>query len=959
MLSRLLTVGLLAFVHAAFSQIQLTDYNFQKSDFLSAPSQFIEYNDHLYFVANHDKVGGELWRSDGTANGTTMVKDINLGPRNSIISNFLIFKGKLYFIADDGTNGYQLWQSDGTEAGTKPVSQSLHTPVSTIVANSTDIFFLQTVSGRVEVWKSTGVPGETSKVRGDLPTLNRPANLTSALGLTFFTTQGPGTDESRLWRSDGTPDGTYAVTDFIAGNGASLENGNMHPTQFVEYNDALYFIARSENLFGSNSVGLLKTDGTVEGTTPVTGIMSDNVQFATAFTWNNKMYFTFYQMYSDIFTIWSSEGTSESTNLEFEYHGEGFFNASPVSIYNDKFYFSIGNPAGGSSLVQFDPVSHSVNPIVELTGPLTRPIAFTPLVVHLISTASNGLYVGARDNQQRARLLFSDGTTEGTHFIPGFHVLNLIEFKGKLYFGGGTGEDNELCVSDGTLVGTQKLKDLAPSTIGLMVNDAMVAINDVAVFRCYDSLHGSELWRTDGTEAGTYLLRDILPGKSGSLPTRILPFGNRLVFYATVENGTRDLWETDGSTEGTKLIPVIPADASIIDIIKLDDKLILIARLKNGTTSLFVYDQSGNGQEIGNLGLTEYNNPYIFIRLAAGDGVLYVSALGNLSEGLWISDGTSEGTRKLGDFDNIQRLGVINGRAFIADKNWGDPLTYLKTFDPTTGQIGSIKTLAPDEILGNTIIQYKGLIIFDQYNANGDKQLFMTDATPDNVIALGNMVTGMETIQGPISWAIHNDILYFTASTPEHGSELWTTDGTIAGTQLVADIVAGPASSKPSNLISCGDRLYFTAYTPEKGYEVWSTDGTSEGTSLELDVNRGAMYSNPFGYALVNDNLVFFANTPNSGVQLFNGTMVTSTAPEYSKRALSVFPNPSSDLVKIDVGNARGMALTVYNAAGVPVIEEPLLTESPVIDMQAFPAGLYYFRFTRNTWQQTVKVLKR
>jgi len=82
--------------------------------------------------------------------------------------------------------------------------------------------------------------------------------------------------------------------------------------------------------------------------------------------------------------------------------------------------------------------------------------------------------------------------------------------------------------------------------------------------------------------------------------------------------------------------------------------------------------------------------------------------------------------------------------------------------------------------------------------------------------------------------------LYFTAADTEHGIELWRTDGTDAGTDLVRDINPGRRGSNPEYLTAVGDTLYFSASTAADteplagisgpGFELWKTDGTEAGT---------------------------------------------------------------------------------------------------------------------------------
>ena len=71
----------------------------------------------MFFVAETQQNGRELWKSDGTENGTVQVKDILPGPVSSNPYNLRANHGSLYFTATDG-NGTELWKSDGTGNGT-------------------------------------------------------------------------------------------------------------------------------------------------------------------------------------------------------------------------------------------------------------------------------------------------------------------------------------------------------------------------------------------------------------------------------------------------------------------------------------------------------------------------------------------------------------------------------------------------------------------------------------------------------------------------------------------------------------------------------------------------------------------------------------------------------------------------------------------------------------------------
>jgi ELWxxDGT repeat protein len=148
------------------------------------------------FFAGFDKTHGtELWKTDGTPEGTALLKDVTPGAEGRGPSQFVAHRGRLYFTASrDRAEGTVLWSSDGTTEGTTPVRRS---------------------------WPAVDP---------------LPGNLTPVGELLAFSVRGR-LHGQEVWVTDGTHEGTARVTDVYPGRAGSS------PESFCAYGGALYFTA--------------------------------------------------------------------------------------------------------------------------------------------------------------------------------------------------------------------------------------------------------------------------------------------------------------------------------------------------------------------------------------------------------------------------------------------------------------------------------------------------------------------------------------------------------------------------------------------------------------------------------------------------------------------------------------------------------------------------------------------
>ena len=224
-------------------------------------------------------------------------------------------------------------------------------------------------------------------------------------------------------------------------------------------------------------------------------------------------------------------------------------------------------------------------------------------------------------------------------------ITHIVSASNLLYFSvAGQGED--LWKSDGTEIGTVKVKDLYNI-------DHLTSINNKVYFTASDTYNGlSELWQSDGTEAGTTLVKDIGVGYSSS-PDDFTVFNGQLVFTAYTHESGREFWKSDGTAEGTIQIadinPGTAGSATTTSYAVLDGYLYFVAN--DGIHGLELWKTDGtsaNTKLVRDINegvegafpesLTSHANQLFFRAYSKDKGAE-----------LWVSEGTKETTKNLFD----------------------------------------------------------------------------------------------------------------------------------------------------------------------------------------------------------------------------------------------------------------------------------------------------------------------
>lgn len=534
-------------------------------------SSLVRAGDRLFFYRyRNDAPACEIWSVDGTGTSTRLAS----GPPQGLCVSQLFNDRPLlqpvgnqaWFVLQDAA-GWGVWRSDGTAQGTVRLF-SMPQPV-TDLAVSAGGHRIYLVSLQ-NLWTWDADEGLRQVAGGGVRNASSlPTDLTPDGEKLLFSTCVSGARE--IWTSQG----TAADTSLRAALGGTCEQ----PLEFTRSGSSFYFL---RHLFG-NARDLWKLDesGPVQLTPGL-----ENAGRPVAF--RGGVWFP-----GPNGEIWKSDGTPAGTGPALTVQGEPLRTSPfqpPFGAVHDGslYYFAMqadgtwglwrtdGQEGGwsirlttvSSTSDTFEMVRAGSTLFLVMNGGLWKTDGTPEGTVHLTRDGSEDLFLvpshlvahggalylyGANAELTEFGLWRTDGTPEGTWLVAPYDKSTgfppegprPVSLGGRLFFLA-TDEEHgtELWSTDGTPAGTALVADVHPGPDSSSISELIVSesAGGAVWFAAQDPVHGRELWRTDGTAAGTRLVQDIAPEGLSSNPRSLTVAGDRLYFSADDGITGEELW---------------------------------------------------------------------------------------------------------------------------------------------------------------------------------------------------------------------------------------------------------------------------------------------------------------------------------------------------------------------------------------------------------------------------------
>ncbi|RLN92907.1 hypothetical protein BBJ28_00006860 [Nothophytophthora sp. Chile5] len=361
---------------------------------------------------------------------------------------------------------------------------------------------------------------------------------------------------------------------------------------------------------------------------------------------------------------------------------------------------------------------------------------------------------------------------------------------------------------------------LVASFTGGSVPRFLCTVGNLFYFRGSDELHGEELWESDGSTVGTRRLTDLAPGPEGSSPTDLVVLNGKLFFTAS---GIDVGWSLASATQ-----------CNSMRVSTTNSSLLYVVAESNTWNPVKSYDCPFGSYWAS----TDEASEYLSTHEATSEAESYV---------FWDTC----------DWKGYSFGGVSRKYFRFSDSSFTGALKHAGRLDSAPAEVSFVTT----EFAGIVCIRSET----DTAVRGAGREMWATDGSVELTRRVVDIRPGPQGSNPRYYTPFQSQLLLFQAETNAFGTELFKTDGTEAGTVMVEDIWHGPRSSNPSyfaewTAVDGRARMYFAA-TAESGRELWATDAFSSfnsdrnrkvasssglvGTFMVLDVCAGSKSSEP------------------------------------------------------------------------------------------------------------------
>jgi ELWxxDGT repeat protein len=477
------------------------------------------------------------------------------------------------------------------------------------------------------------------------------------------------------------------------------------------------------------------------------------------------------------------------------------------------------------------------------------------------------LFFTASQEGSGRELWVSDGSGTGTQMLGDLcqgdcdaKITLLGNTGGVLIFGASNAQNQrEVWRSDGTRKGTLPLRsaESEPIAIGdptFSLDPGAVSIAGALLFpgctpgsRCY-------LWRSNGTPEGTRPLKEV--------SLFALVAAREKAYFATTDGG---LWKSDGTAAGTQKLHDFPAGAPF-PLTPVGNRIFFLAADSQGY-ELWTSD----GTVAGTRALSSFPNGQPFFHTiglkVSGNHVYFLADDEIHGIEIWRSDGTPETTRRVTE---LSHAALDTASILVQMEEVGNRLLFAAT-DGLTARLwstsGDPSSTAPLPCAGgcpdlsrDRLVKVGGRVLFiSSDNAHG-RELWSTDGTPAGTALIKDFCPGPCDSFSSIAALVPFSGTAFFIAPVGSSPELWTSDGTAAGTRRFADPASGfqPDPDHRLEIAALGSTLFFPGRNGY-GVELWASDGSPGGVRLVTDLARDEPSSNPQDLMVLGDRLLFTA----------------------------------------------------------------------------------------------------